>query len=69
VSRVILGIKKKKKWVAKIMLDGKSKNLGGFEKEEDARNGLFRRQKQFIISFKDHILIVKSSNNFFGSAT
>ena len=29
--------KKRKKWVAKIMLDRKNKNLGGFEKEEDAR--------------------------------
>ena len=30
-------IKRDKKWVASIMLDGKKKYLGGFENEEDAR--------------------------------
>jgi len=41
--------KRDKKWEAKIMLDGVSKSLGYFEKEEDARNAYLKEKAKLHI--------------------
>ena len=41
--------KSRKKWVAQIMLDGKNKNLGGFETEEDAHEAYLKAKAIYHI--------------------
>ena len=41
--------KRNKKWVAQIMLDGKNKNLGGFETEEDAHEAYLKAKAIYHI--------------------